>query len=125
MLEFWFEPTTTLARKILILLMTIALAVGLYLYKPLPSAVILMFTGTGLVFLICRYARLQIAKNDPSRFLFRVFTWIPLALILAVLFMKTMDNLLISGIQGLAFMALSVFIFSPLARLSKSTSTES
>ncbi|MHA3079304.1 hypothetical protein [Acinetobacter sp. ANC 5502] len=125
MLEFWFEPTTTLARKILILLMTIALAVGLYLYKPLPSVVILMFTGTGLVFLICRYARLQIAKNDPSRFLFRVFTWIPLALILAVLFMKTMDDLLILGIQGLAFMALSVFIFSPLARLSKSTSTES
>ncbi|MHA3104244.1 hypothetical protein [Acinetobacter sp. ANC 3791] len=125
MLEFWFESTTTLARKILILLMTITLAVGLYLYKPLPSVVILMFTGTGLVFLICRYARLQIAKNDPSRFLFRVFTWIPLALILAVLFMKTMDDLLILGIQGLAFMALSVFIFSPLARLSKSTSTES
>ncbi|MHA3082404.1 hypothetical protein ACX1NX_04335 [Acinetobacter sp. ANC 5383] len=125
MLEFWFEPTTTLARKILILLMTITIAVGLYLYKPLPSVVILMFTGTGLVFLICRYARFQIAKNDPSCFLFRVFTWIPLALILAVLFMKTMDDLLILGIQGLAFMALSVFIFSPLARLSKSTSTES
>lgn len=125
MLEFWFEPNTTLAKKILILLITLAIAVGLYLYKPLPSLVILMFTGTGLVFLICRYARLQMTQNDPSRFLFRVFTWIPLALILALLFMKTMDDLLILGVQGLAFMALSVFIFSPLARLSHPTSTES
>ncbi|WP_111893339.1 hypothetical protein [Acinetobacter sp. MB5] len=125
MLEFWFESNTTLAKKILILLITVAIAAGLYLYKPLPALVILMFTGSGLVFLICRYARLKIAKNDPSRFLFRVFTWIPLALILALLFMKTMDDLLILGVQGLAFMALSVFIFSPLARLSKPTSSES
>lgn len=125
MLEFWFESNTTLAKKILILLITVAIAAGLYLYKPLPALVILMFTGTGLVFLICRYARLQITKNDPSRFLFRVFTWIPLALILALLFMKTMNNLLILGVQGLAFMALSVFIFSPLVRLSKPTSSES
>lgn len=125
MLEFWFESNTTLAKKILILLITVAIAAGLYLYKPLPASVILMFTGTGLVFLICRYARLQITKNDPSRFLFRVFTWIPLALILALLFMKTMNDLLILGVQGLAFMALSVFIFSPLAHLSKPTSSES
>lgn len=125
MLEFWFESNTTLAKKILILLITVVIAAGLYLYKPLPASVILMFTGTGLVFLICRYARLQITQNDPSRFLFRVFTWIPLALILALLFMKTMNDLLILGVQGLAFMALSVFIFSPLVRLSKPTSSES
>jgi len=52
-------------------------------------------------------------------------TWIPLALVLALVF-KNMNNgeILIPGAQGIGFMALAVCIFSPLSLLNKNSSEQ-
>lgn len=113
MLEFWFDSTISRAKKFLILIVTLLIALGLYRFQPLPPDVILMFAGTGIIFLICRYLKLHFAHKKPAGLLYRLLTWIPIALIFALLFVKTMNNLMWWGIQGIAFMALAVFIFSP------------
>ena len=113
MLEFWFSSDISRSKKFLILIITLLIALGLYRYHPLPLDVILMFAGTGLIFLICRYLKLHFAQKQPTGLLYRLLTWIPIALIFALLFVKTMNNLMWWGIQGIAFMALAVFIFSP------------
>lgn len=64
-------------------------------------------------FLICRYFKLHFAQSNPTGLLYRLFTWIPIALLFALIFVKAMPNLLIWGVQGIAFMALAAFIFSP------------
>ncbi len=113
MLEFWFSSDISRTQKVLILIITLLIAVGLYRYHPLPLDIILMFAGTGIIFLICRYFKQYFAQNNPTGLLYRLLTWIPIALLLTLLFMKTMNNLMWWGIQGIAFMALAVFIFSP------------
>lgn len=113
MLEFWFNAETSRPQKFLILIMTLLLTLGLYHYHPLPLDVILMFAGTGIIFLICRYLKQHFAQRHPAGLLYRLLTWIPIALLLTLLFMKTLNNLMWWGIQGIAFMALAVFIFSP------------
>lgn len=113
MLEFWFDSTISRAKKFLILISTLLVALGLYHFQPLPTDVILMFTGTGIIFLICRYLKLNFADKKPTGLLYRLLTWIPIALIFALLFVKTIDNLMWWGVQGIAFMTLAVFIFSP------------
>ncbi|WP_171478591.1 hypothetical protein [Acinetobacter ihumii] len=113
MLEFWFNPQISRAQKFLTLLITLLVAFGLYAYQPLPLDVILMFAGTGLIFLICRYLKLHFAASKPTGLLYRLLTWVPIALIFALLFVKTLNHLMSWGIQGIAFMALAVFIFSP------------
>ena len=113
MLEFWFSSDISRSKKFLILIITLLIALGVYRYHPLPLDVILMFAGTGIIFLICRYLKQHFAQNNPTGLLYRLLTWIPIALLLALLFMKTMNNLMWWGIQGIAFMALAVFVFSP------------
>jgi hypothetical protein len=79
-----------------------------------------MFMGTGIVFLICRYCKTHFASSNPAGLLYRLFTWIPLALLLALIFMhlKTGD-ILIPGAQGIGFMVLSICLFSPLSLLNQ------
>ncbi|MBJ9984263.1 hypothetical protein IAE19_02250 [Acinetobacter sp. S40] len=113
MLEFWFNSDTSRTQKFLILIVTLLIALGLYRYHPLPLDLILMFAGTGVIFLICRYLKQHFAQRNPTGPLYRLLTWIPIALLLTLLFMKTLNNLMGWGIQGIAFMALAVFIFSP------------
>jgi len=122
MLEFWFDPKVSIAKKIVFLILILATAIALYWYQPLSLENILLFAGTGIVFLICRYCKIHFAAKNPSGLLYRLLTWIPLALILALIF-KNMNNgeILIPGAQGIAFMALAVCIFSPLALLHKNT----
>ena len=119
MLEFWFDSQISTFKKLLILLISLAIAIGLYRYQPLALDSILMFSGTGIIFLICRYLKLYFAQNNPTGLLYRLLTWVPIALLFALLFAKALPNLLIWGVQGIAFMALAVFIFSPQSLFNK------
>lgn len=123
MLEFWFAPQTSLIKKLLILIFIAILTAILYKIQPLSIDAILMFLGTGLVFLICRYCKIHFAANHPTGLLYRVLTWIPIAILLALIF-KNMQNgeILIPGAQGIGFMALAVCLFSPLSLLHRNTS---
>ena len=124
MLEFWFNPQISVLKK-LFLFISIAIVTGvLYWMAPLSLDAVLMFLGTGVIYLICRYCKIHFAAKTPTGMLYRILTWIPIALVLALIF-KNMQNgeLLLAGAQGLGFMALSICLFSPLSLL-KQTSTE-
>ncbi|MBI1451543.1 MULTISPECIES: hypothetical protein [Acinetobacter] len=125
MLEFWFNPQISVVKKFLIFaLIAIATAV-LYWMEPLKLDAILMFLGTGIIFLICRYCKIHFASKNPTGLLYRVLTWIPIALLLALIFMHMKDGeILIPGAQGIGFMALAICIFSPLSLLNQHSSAE-
>lgn len=119
MLEFWFDPNISKSRKFLIL---IAIAVGtgvLYTIQALPLSAVLMFLGSGIVFLICRYCKVYFTANKPNGLIARLLTWIPIAILLALIFAEAQRELLILGAQGIGFMALAVCIFSPLSLLNQ------
>lgn len=113
MLEFWFNPTLSRTQKLLFLAVTILIAIGLYWFSPMPIGLVGLFLGIGVVFLICRFCKINITQNNPRHLLYRVFTWIPLALLCAIFFLKAPDHLLDWGIQGLAFMVISICVCSP------------
>lgn len=116
MLEFWFDPKVSIAKKLLFLIFIAAASIALYWYQPLTLDNILLFAGTGIIFLICRYCKVHFAAKNPAGLLYRLLTWIPIAILLALIF-KNMDHgeILLPGAQGVAFMALAVCIFSPLS----------
>ena len=120
MLEFWFNPQVSLIQK-LAFFIAVAIATGvLYWMDPLTLNAILMFLGTGIVFLICRYCKIHFAAQNPTGLLYRLFTWIPIALLLALIFMHMKnDEILLPGAQGLGFMALAICLFSPLSLLNQ------
>lgn len=125
MLEFWFDPKVAVAKKLIFLILLALVSIGLYWYQPLTLDNILLFAGTGIIFLICRYCKVHFAAQRPTGFLYRLLTWIPLALVLALVF-KNMNNgeILIPGAQGIGFMAIAVCIFSPLSLLNKNSSEQ-
>lgn len=120
MLEFWFNPQVSLIQK-LAFFVAVAIATGvLYWMDPLALHAILMFLGTGVVFLICRYCKIHFAAQNPTGLLYRLFTWIPIALLLALIFMHMKNGeILLPGAQGLGFMALAICLFSPLSLLNQ------
>ena len=120
MLEFWFNPQVSLIQK-LAFFIAVAIATGvLYWMDPLTLNAILMFLGTGVVFLICRYCKIHFAAQNPTGLLYRLFTWIPIALLLALIFMHMKNGeILLPGAQGLGFMALAICLFSPLSLLNQ------
>ena len=120
MLEFWFNPQVSTLRKLMIfIVITIATGV-LYWMEPLKLDAILMFLGTGIVFLICRYCKIHFAAQNPTGLLYRLLTWIPIALLMSLIFMHMQDGeILIPGAQGIGFMALAICLFSPLSLLNK------
>ncbi|WP_296277465.1 hypothetical protein [uncultured Acinetobacter sp.] len=123
MLEFWFDPKVSIAKKLLFLIFIAAASIALYWYQPLTLDNILLFAGTGIIFLICRYCKVHFAAKNPTGLLYRLLTWIPIAILLALIF-KNMNNgeILLPGAQGIAFMALAVCIFSPLSLMNRNTS---
>ena len=122
MLEFWFNPQVSVLKKLLIFIVIAATAAGLYWMEPLPLDSILMFVGTGIIFLICRYCKIHFASKNPSGFLYRLLTWIPIALLIALVFMNMQQGkILIPGAQGIAFMALAICLFSPLSLLNQNS----
>ena len=126
MLEFWFNPQITVTKKIALLLVIMLVTAALYLLEPLKLDAILMFLAAGLVFLICRYCKIHFTAKNPTGFLYRLLTWIPIALLLALIFMNIKDGeLLIPGAQGIGFMALGICLFSPLSLLHSNTQPES
>ena len=120
MLEFWFNPQVSILRKLMIFIV-IAIATGvLYWMQPLKLDAILMFLGTGIIFLICRYCKIHFADQNPTGLLYRLLTWIPIALLMSLIFMHMQDGeILIPGAQGIGFMALAICLFSPLSLLNK------
>ena len=120
MLEFWFDPKVSIAKKLLFLIFIAAASIALYWYQPLTLDNILLFAGTGIIFLICRYCKVHFAAKNPAGLLYRLLTWIPIAILLALIF-KNMNHgeILLPGAQGIAFMALAVCIFSPLSLLNQ------
>ena len=120
MLEFWFNPKVSILRKLMIFIV-IAIATGvLYWMEPLKLDAILMFLGTGIIFLICRYCKIHFAAQNPTGLLYRLLTWIPIALLMSLIFMHMQDGeILIPGAQGIGFMALAICLFSPLSLLNK------
>mgnify|MGYP003479129393 FL=1 len=123
MLEFWFNPQVSVLKKLLIFIVIAMAAAGLYWMEPLPLDAILMFVGTGIVFLICRYCKIHFASKNPTGLLYRLLTWIPIALLLALIFMNMQQGeILIPGAQGIAFMALAICLFSPLSLLNQNKS---
>lgn len=123
MLEFWFNPQVSVLKKLLIFIVIAATAAGLYWMEPLPLDSILMFVGTGIIFLICRYCKIHFASKNPTGLLYRLLTWIPIALLIALVFMNMQQGeILIPGAQGIAFMALVICLFSPLSLLNQNKS---
>ena len=123
MLEFWFNPQVSVLKKLLIFIVIAATAAGLYWMEPLPLDSILMFVGTGIIFLICRYCKIHFANKNPTGLLYRLLTWIPIALLIALVFMNMQQGeILIPGAQGIAFMALAICLFSPLSLLNQNKS---
>ena len=120
MLEFWFNPHVSTLRKLMIFIV-IAITTGmLYWMQPLKLDAILMFLGTGIIFLICRYCKIHFAAQNPTGLLYRLLTWIPIALLMSLIFMHMQDReILIPGAQGVGFMALAICLFSPLSLLNK------
>lgn len=120
MLEFWFNPQVSTLRKLMIFIV-IAIATGvLYWMEPLKLDAILMFLGTGIIFLICRYCKIHFAAQNPTGLLYRLLTWIPIALLMSLIFMHMQDGeILIPGAQGIGFMALAICLFSPLSLMNK------
>ena len=125
MLEFWFDPQVSIFRK-LIIFVFIAIATGiLYWMDPLKPDAILMFLGTGIIFLICRYCKIHFASKNPTGLLYRLLTWIPIALLVALIFMQMKEGeILIPGAQGIGFMALAICLFSPLSLLNKNDASD-
>jgi len=120
MLEFWFNPQVSLLKKLLFFVVIAAIAVGLYWMEPLPLDAILMFAGTGIIFLICRYCKIHFAAKNPTGLFYRVLTWIPIALLISLIFMNMKQGeILLPGAQGIAFMALTICLFSPLSLLNQ------
>lgn len=123
MLEFWFNPQVSLLKKLLFFVVIAAIAVGLYWMEPLPLDAILMFAGTGVIFLICRYCKIHFAAKNPTGLFYRVLTWIPIALLISLIFMNMKQGeILLPGAQGIAFMALTICLFSPLSLLNQNKS---
>ena len=122
MLEFWFNQQVSVLKKMLIYIVIAATAAGLYWMEPLPLDAILMFVGTGVIFLICRYCKIHFASKKPTGLLYRLLTWIPIALLIALVFMNMQQGeILIPGAQGIAFMALAICLFSPLSLLNQNS----
>lgn len=123
MLEFWFDSNTSVAKKLFLLVIIAAVAIGLYIMQPMPLQDMLLFAGTGVIFLICRYCKIHFIANKPTTIPYRVLTWIPIALLLALIF-KNMTNgeILLPGALGISIMALSVCLFSPLSLLRQNVS---
>ena len=120
MLEFWFNPQVSLLKKLLFFVVIAAIAVGLYWMEPLPLDAILMFAGTGIIFLICRYCKIHFAAKNPTGLFYRILTWIPIALLISLIFMNMKQGeILLPGAQGIAFMALTICLFSPLSLLNQ------
>ena len=120
MLEFWFNPQVSILKKLLFFVVIAAIAVGLYWMEPLPLDAILMFAGTGIIFLICRYCKIHFAAKNPTGTFYRVLTWIPIALLISLIFMNMKQGeILLPGAQGIAFMALAICLFSPLSLLNQ------
>ena len=120
MLEFWFDPRVATLHKFLFFILLAVIAAVLYWIDPLPLQAILMFVGTGLIFLICRYCKIHFAAKNPTGLLYRVLIWIPIALLLSLIFMHMKNGeILLPGAQGLAFMALAICLFSPLSLLNQ------
>lgn len=120
MLEFWFNPKVSIFHKLLIFVVIAIATAVLYWMEPLKPDAILMFMGTGIVFLICRYCKIHFAAKNPTGLFYRLLVWIPIALLLALIFMHMQDGeILIPGAQGIGFMALAICLFSPLSLLNK------
>lgn len=122
MLEFWFNPQISILKK-LFLFISIAIVTGvLYWMAPLSFDAVLMFLGTGIIFLICRYCKIHFAAKKQTGLLYRLLTWIPIALVLALIFMNMKNGeILLAGAQGIGFMALAICLFSPLSLLNQSS----
>lgn len=126
MLEFWFNPNVSLLQKLAFFIITAIITGVLYWMDPLALEAILMFLGTGIVFLICRYCKINFAAKNPTGILYRLLTWIPIALLLALIFMHMKNGeILLPGAQGLGFMALAICLFSPLSLLNKNPNNDS
>ncbi|ANF83064.1 hypothetical protein A3K93_01580 [Acinetobacter sp. NCu2D-2] len=124
MLEFWFNPQISIVKKLILLVLAAAGTAALYWMQPLKLDAILMFVGTGIIFLICRYCKIHFASQNPAGLLYRLLTWIPIALLLALIFMNMQNGeILIPGAQGIGFMVLSICLFSPLSLLNKNDKT--
>lgn len=120
MLEFWFNPTISLVKKIILLIAIIAVTAVLYSIEPLKLEAILMFLATGVIFLICRYCKRHFAQKNPTGLLYRLLTWLPIALLLALIFAHMNDGeILIPGAQGIGFMAIAICLLSPLSLINK------
>lgn len=113
MLEFWFLPQISTFKKLLIATGILLLSIVLYLRFPIAPVTVLMFLATGLLFVICRFIKVQFTQHQPLGLLARLLTWIPLAALFAVIFSQQQRDLLLFGIQGVGFMALGIFLFSP------------
>ena len=124
MLEFWFDPTVAVLKKVLFFIAMAVLTAVLYWMEPLKLDAILMFLGTGVIFLICRYCKIHFAAKNPTCLLYRLFTWIPIALLLALIFVHmNQGEILIPGAQGIGFMALAICLLSPLSLLNQNNQT--
>lgn len=123
MLEFWFDPRVETLHKFLFFILIAVITAVLYWLDPLPLQAILMFIGTGVIFLICRYCKIHFAAKNPTGLLYRLLLWIPIALLLSLIFMHMKEGeILLPGAQGLAFMALAICLFSPLSLLHQNQS---
>lgn len=122
MLEFWFNPQISVLNKLFQFIAVAVITGILYWMSPLALNSILMFLGTGIIYLICRYCKIHFAAKKPTGLLYRTLIWIPIALVLALIFMNMKNgDILLAGAQGIGFMTLAICLFSPLSLLNQNS----
>ncbi|AOA59416.1 hypothetical protein [Acinetobacter larvae] len=108
MLDLWFDKTIATLHKFIVFIALIAVIAVLYLRQPLALDSIGLFMATALLYVICRYAKQQFIQRHSPMLLQRLCTWVPIALLLSLIFIKAQAALLILGVQGIAIFVASI-----------------
>lgn len=114
MLHFWFSPQISHLQKLFMCLGILILTGFSYLKFPMPVEKLALFVITGVVFVICHHLQQFFAKRVVASWVERVLRWLPLALLLALLFQHLgRPQFLPWGILGLGIVATTMFLLSP------------
>lgn len=114
MLHFWFSPQISHLQKLLMCLGIFILTGYSYLKFPMPIEKLILFFVTGVTFVVCYHLQQFFAKRVVSTWVERVLRWLPLAMLLALIFQSLgKAQFLAWGILGLGVVAMTVFLLSP------------
>ncbi len=110
MLEFWFNKQVPSFKKLMILIIPL----NLYWVISISTITVRYYFnvyGNWGYFLICRYFKLHFAQSNPTGLLYRLFTWVPIALLFALIFVKPCLTYLFGAFKALHLWRLLLLFF--------------